>query len=253
VDPVAFASAQRAAVLASRAAAACKTQREVFVGGLTAGVTTQEVLRGFFDAALAALSPTGPPVLAVQLSADAKYAFVELRDEALANAALTLHGTQVAGRPLSIARPSGYVHPSAVAALQAAAAAELQAGPPAGGAPSQAALPALGDSAVLRLDNVATAAELADPGELHALLEDLRGEAQRFGALAELFVSPQSDAPAHPVVYLRFAEAPAAALAQATMQGRLFDGRVVAARLVLPHELQAAQAKEAEGPQETAS
>uniref|UniRef100_A0A7S2C055 RRM domain-containing protein n=1 Tax=Haptolina brevifila TaxID=156173 RepID=A0A7S2C055_9EUKA len=51
----------------------------------------------------------GPPVAVVQLSGEGKFAFVEFRDELIAITALQLDKIELAGRPLNVGRPAGYM------------------------------------------------------------------------------------------------------------------------------------------------
>ena len=93
-----------------------KKQREVYVGNLTQNVVTAETLRDLFVSLAQALpafdAARGPPVHNVQMCSGGTYAFVELRDEALASTMMKFHGLEVAGRPLKIGRPGGYVEPA---------------------------------------------------------------------------------------------------------------------------------------------
>uniref|UniRef100_A0A6U5J7E4 RRM domain-containing protein n=1 Tax=Calcidiscus leptoporus TaxID=127549 RepID=A0A6U5J7E4_9EUKA len=94
-----------------------RKQRELYVGNLLAGVVNPDMLKEFFTSALTACkgyTPTmGPPVACVQMSGEGKFAFVEFRDELMAVTALQLDKVELAGRPLNIGRPAGFVPPSA--------------------------------------------------------------------------------------------------------------------------------------------
>jgi splicing factor U2AF subunit len=169
----AWAASQRAAALASRASAASRKAREVYVGNILPGVVNGDTLRTFFDAALSGLpgSAGGTPVVAVQPASDGKYAFVELRHEDLATAALSLSGMELVGRAISVARPAGYLDALAAAAAAAAAmaaAAGMAAGMQgaAGAAVGMMAAPAAAvPTACVRLENLVTLAELRDDAE----------------------------------------------------------------------------------------
>jgi hypothetical protein len=111
-------------------------------------------------------------VVAVQPAADGKYAFVELRHEDLATAALSLSGMELVGRAISVARPAGYLDALAAAAAAAAAmaaaagmAAGMHAGAGAAGAGAMAAPAAVVPTACVRLENLVTLAELRDDAE----------------------------------------------------------------------------------------
>lgn len=92
-----------------------KKQREVYVGNLTPGVASIDVVREVFDGALARVFPesvaNGPAVINVNMDGSQKFCFVELRSEQLAYAALHLDKTDVGGRPMNVGRPKGYVEP----------------------------------------------------------------------------------------------------------------------------------------------
>ena len=76
--------------------------REVYAGNLLVGVVNAESLRQFFDSSMAVAFPSDnpfvKPVIEVRMSHDLKFAFVELRTEEMATAALQLNGTNLCGR-----------------------------------------------------------------------------------------------------------------------------------------------------------
>ena len=246
-----FAAQQRVSALASRAATAYKKSREIHVSGLALGnvPATQEVLTAFFNAALAALpcpslvsvSPD-PPVVSVTSFENGKYSFVELKAQEQAAAALTLTGTDVGGRLLVVARPAGFVEPPVMAQLvdqaaEAAAEACQQLGVHASSMPP----PLPGSSVCVRLDNVATPAEVHDLEAQKELELDMREEAAKFGAVADVSIVGVPDTAAageaQPAVYVMFTDSGCAARAQAAFHGRMFDGRPIGARLVWPCEM----------------
>lgn len=140
---------------ASAAAAASKTQREVYVGNLAVGLVTEDVLKTLFNNALVAAFPQNnmpgmEPVVSVSMHSDGRYAFVELRTPEMATEALKIAGLQLLGQAISVGRPSGYVDPAAAAAQAAQAALALQQFQAAQGLPVQAlggAAAALGTTA----------------------------------------------------------------------------------------------------------
>ena len=93
-------------------------------------VVTKQALTALFDDALAVAFPNATsgdakPVVNIQLGDQATYGFVELLSEELATAAIAgLNGLVFCGRPLTIARPTGWVDPAAAATITARAAAE---------------------------------------------------------------------------------------------------------------------------------
>jgi splicing factor U2AF subunit len=271
---------QRAAALASRVATAARKAREVYCGNLLPGVVGPDLLRSFLDAALSGLPlpelAAGPPVLAVQPAGDGKYAFVEMRSEALAAAALSLHGLDLAGRALSVARPAGYTDVAVAAALgiaavAAAASAAACAQPGAAGFAAAALACVLpsppAPTAAVRLDNLVTINELLRDAEYAEVLAELRAEAAKHGAVTQLLLPRPSASTAaafaaaaataapgdaavaaaalagvEPTVgkaYLGYDDVASAVAAAAAMHGRLFDGRTVAARFVWDDELRA--------------
>ena len=96
-------------------AAQNKKQREVYVGNLTVGVVTQDVVRELFDTVMSQILPraaeAGPPVINIVMDGSQKFGFVELRSEELATAAINLDKMEVCGRPINVGRPKGYVEP----------------------------------------------------------------------------------------------------------------------------------------------
>ncbi|KAL0024901.1 hypothetical protein WJX77_001165 [Trebouxia sp. C0004] len=118
---------------ASAVAAASKTQREVYVGNLVAGLVTEEALRQLFNSTMTAafpdkLTPGFDPVVNVSMHSEGRYAFVELRTPEMASAALQLSNqVQLLGQSISVGRPSGYVDPSKAQQAASAAAAALAA------------------------------------------------------------------------------------------------------------------------------
>ena len=105
-----------------------KKNKEIYVGNLLVGVVNADALKSLFNSSLAVAfpneNPLVKPVAGIQMSSDMKYAFIQLQTEEMATAAIQLNGMELCGRPLTIARPSGWVDPS-LAAVVAAKAANL--------------------------------------------------------------------------------------------------------------------------------
>ena len=105
----------QAALLLPAQGMATKKQRELYVGNLTANAMTGEGLRELFASLCAALPDfdggRGPPVINAQLCEGGMFAFLEMQSEALASTMLKFHGLEVAGRPMKIGRPAGYLDP----------------------------------------------------------------------------------------------------------------------------------------------
>eukprot|EP00730_Choanoeca_flexa_P006358 TRINITY_DN12142_c0_g2_i13.p2 TRINITY_DN12142_c0_g2~~TRINITY_DN12142_c0_g2_i13.p2 ORF type:complete len:242 (+),score=16.12 TRINITY_DN12142_c0_g2_i13:2510-3235(+) len=84
---------QQQALMAHAGLMGDKKQREVYVGNLAIGVVTEPVIRELFNAALEAFVPNPsnmPPVVSAHMSGEGRFAFVELRNPELANAAMAL-------------------------------------------------------------------------------------------------------------------------------------------------------------------
>jgi len=79
-----------------------KKAREIYVGNITVGVTS-DMLASLFDSAL------GPNVVAgCTLNESGKYCFIEFKTPEIATRALQLNGMDLVGRPLKVGRPAGY-------------------------------------------------------------------------------------------------------------------------------------------------
>jgi len=92
-----------------------KKQREVYIRNLTCGVVSAHILTELVNGALGPLLPdalTNPPVVSVSMDNEGKFAFVEMRTEELATAALHLDKVELCGRTINVGRPKGYVDPA---------------------------------------------------------------------------------------------------------------------------------------------
>lgn len=82
---------QMQSAVAMGANATNKKQREVYVGNLTVGMVTAQMLQELFNGALQPCTTDGlPPVTNVSMNMDGKFAFVELRTEPLSALAMNL-------------------------------------------------------------------------------------------------------------------------------------------------------------------
>jgi splicing factor U2AF subunit len=224
-------AAALATAQATAAAQASRKQRELYIGNLTVHVVSAAMLQELFNGALATLQPPGaPPAVAnVNVDSGGKFAFVELRTDELASAALMLDKVELCGRAINVGRPKGYIDPSlrggnplamqahlaAMAAAAAAARAALPgaevpgaapaAVPGAGASPLGAAAqpglppppvvlsaPAAGGfaSRCVLLLNLVPAATAADARERAELTADVATECGRFGAVADAAAPP---------------------------------------------------------------
>jgi splicing factor U2AF subunit len=201
---------------ASAVLAASKTQREVYVGNLTAGLVTGDMLRQLFNSTMAAAfpdmaQPGYDPVVNVNVHTDGRYAFVELRTPDMASASLQLNGqVQLLGATLSIGRPSGYVDPGKAAAA-ATVAAEALARFQAETAQlrkqgTQAAEePAKEETCYVRVSGMVTADVLENDQEYDDVLADIHEECNKYGTVLRVIV-PRPPVPAQVRVHavLRF-------------------------------------------------
>jgi splicing factor U2AF subunit len=235
---------------ASAVAAASKTQREVYVGNLAAGLVTEPMLHQLFSTTMAAAFPeqcgARDPVVKVSVAPEGKYAFVELATSEMATSCLQLNqSVAVMGSTLSIGRPAGYVDPGkassaaqtaaeALARFQAESAAARAA---AGGGGGEAAAAAAAVTPFLCVDGMVTAEVLSSEQEHAEVVADLKEEFERHGAVLRVAVPrPEDPATAAAVLgtgpygkaYVQFLEAEGARAARAAVDGRLFAGQRVA-------------------------
>jgi splicing factor U2AF subunit len=157
------------------------------------------------------------------------YGFVVYDDPSVADAAMAgLHGMRLADRNLTVKRAEGVLRNAA---------------PGGGGAPA-AALPAAAPPRVVKLVDAVDVKELADDEEYADIVEDMREEMGRFGAVRAVHVPrPATDGAPDPPgvgrVIVEF-EAPGAAMAaRNAAHGRKFDGRVVQATLMTAEDYEA--------------
>lgn len=228
-------TAVQAAVAIAAAAAvhahASRSQREVYVGNLVTGLVTPALLTQLFNVSLAPLLPPSalPAVLSCRLDPAGKFAFVELRTEALAGSALAVDGALLCGRSLKVGRPKGYTHGV----------------PPVPSAASARPPPAFEESAfadaVVLLCNLLPTAQLLRASERAELCSDVAEECARFGQVLAVAVPPPPPGAPAARCYVAFALPSQALQAARAMHGRFFDGNVVQAAPVSRDELAAAQ------------
>jgi len=230
-----------------------RKSRELYVGNLTVGLVTSAMLKDLFTAPLLTLpgaeSAEGvPPVLDARVDGGGKFAFVEFRDEPLATTALSLfNNMELCGRPMQVARPTGYV-PSDMLLGQAGTAMPgmPQPGMPnvvlpgmaaaAGGAASGSLVGASGEPAtrLLRLENLLTEESLTDDAEYAECVEDIKGECERFGAISSFVIPRKSELHGRAesevgMCFVTYVELAGAAKAHKQLHGRDFDGNKVRA------------------------
>lgn len=225
--------------------------RELYVGNLTVGIVSSAMLKELFTAPLLTLPGTNPdldgvpPVVDARVDAGGKFAFVEFRDENLCTTALSLfNNMELCGRPMSVARPTGYVDPgqqapqfvvpppilpAGMGGMAGAAMAGMAGVPPAPPPPPEA--PA---TRVLRLENLLGEAALTDDAEYAECVEDIKGECERFGAISSFAIPRPNELHGHSAedvgkCFVRYEEVSSAAKAFAQLNGRDFDGNKVRA------------------------
>jgi len=212
-----------------------KKTREVYVGNLAIGMVTDQMLREFFNTALAGLSPdaaTQPSVVNVWMAADMKYSFVELRTAELATISMGLDKVELCGRSIHCGRPGGYVPPDAAGGQQ-----PMGMGMPnmgmmgMGMGMGMAAAAGPPATEVICLANMLSIEELAS-AEYDEIVSDIRDECSTFGTIEELIIpKPAEDGATVPGVgkaYIKFADVASAQKASGALTGRTFDGKKVA-------------------------
>lgn len=223
-----------------------KKTRELYVGNLAIGMVTDQMLREFFNTALAGLSAeaaNGPVVINVWMASDCKYSFVEFRTPELATTAIGLDKVELCGREIHVGRPSGYVPPAGEAGAgqmggmggMAAMGGMMGMG---GGMPGMMGMPGmLGMAAgppatkVLVLENMLSIEELATD-EYDEIVSDIKDECSNYGPIEELIIpKPSTDGSTVPGVgkaYIKFADEASSKKASDALTGRTFDGKKVA-------------------------
>jgi len=226
-----------------------KKTREVYVGNLAIGMVTDQMLREFFNTAMAGLSPDAaaqPSVVNVWMASDMKYSFVELRTAELATISMGLDKVELCGRSIHIGRPSGYVPPDGGAPQAMGSTPMDMMGGMAGmgmmggmggmGMPGGLGMPAaatggLGATQVICLANMLSIEELASD-EYDEIVSDIKDECSTFGTIEELFIPrPAADGSAVPGIgkaFIKFTDSLSAQKATTSLTGRTFDGQKVA-------------------------
>jgi len=219
-----------------------KKTRELYVGNLAIGMVTDQMLREFFNTALAGLSAeaaNGPVVINVWMASDGKYSFVEFRTPELATTAIGLDKVELCGREIHVGRPSGYVPPADQAGMpggqsggmggMATMGGMMGMG---GGMPGMLGMPA-GPPAtkVLVLENMLSIEELATD-EYDEIVSDIKDECSNYGPIEELIIpKPSTDGSTVPGVgkaFIKFADEASSQKASGALTGRTFDGKKVA-------------------------
>jgi len=127
------------------AAADTKAMRELYVGNLPAGITSQQLVQFLNQVAQAVKvnALPGEPVLGATMGGGGLFAFVEFRTAEEAANGLRLNGVELLGCQLKVGRPKGYTGPEAGAGTGAPSLGEMMAQNGALGKPGQLALPGM--------------------------------------------------------------------------------------------------------------
>jgi splicing factor U2AF 65 kDa subunit len=232
------------------AAALDRKQREVYIGNLAIGSTTSEVLKDFFNQAMAHLVPdpvNGPPVHNINMDAQGRFAFVEFISPELAEKALVMDRVvEIYGRAMHIGRPKGYVELPPGTDKSAYALPQAKAMPPPtaqGGAATTGPPP----TRVLLLSGLLSAGELRDADDREALREEVATEAAQHGAVEAVavpapLVDVQDRIPGR--CYVLYASPVDADKGRKVFHGRTLDSNTIKAKFVPDAEWEAAAAGE---------
>lgn len=220
----------------SAASQANKKQRELYVGNLPVGMVTPSALRDLFSQPLKTMpnfnEAAGQPVLNVDIAPDGKFAFVEFRDEEIAQIALTLFDKmELCGRTLNVGRPRGYVEPGG--SLSTTLLPQLGGFGGAGGPvapPPAAAAPAEPPTKCLRLEGLITPDMLTE-AEYPEVYEDIKTECSVSGTVVQLRI-PRTGEPQAGLVFVTYETLSGAAKAKEALHKRQFDGNTVLATFV---------------------
>lgn len=205
-----------------------KKTRELYVGNLAIGMVSEQMVREFFNTAMAGLAPecaTQPAVVNVWMASDMKYSFVEFRTPELATTAMSLDKVELCGRSIHVGRPSGYMPAMEGGGLSAMMPMNMSM---VGGA-------ALGSLAgpeatkVLILENMLSVEELATD-EYDDIVADIKEECENYGKVEDICVpkpAGEDKVPGLGLGYVFFDEILSAQKAYAALMGRTFDGKKV--------------------------
>jgi len=227
--------------------------RELYVGNLTMGCVTSQMLIDLFTAPLSnlqGLEGDGSPVSEAKVDHSGKFAFVLFRNNQLATIALSLFNKmEYYGRPLLCDRPQGYSAdmsqeiPASLLASLPAMGGGAPPPPPAAVAKLVAAATSESSSNIpqptraLCLENLLTEAMMSDPQELKECVDDITAECSSFGNLISCLVPTNSNlqgfSPADVgKCFVRYEHVSSAVKARAELNGRSFDGNTVRANFI---------------------
>lgn len=220
--------------------------RELYIGNLTTGAVTNEMIKELFTVPLQTIpgneSSGVPPVLDAKVDVSGKFAFVEFRDEAITTLALSLfNNMELCGRPMHVARPAGFVpavpdEPGVVKLPELATADAV--------APTMGLLPLNGAQEVaappppptnfLCLENCLTAEIMANAEEFKECVDDINSECSQYGNILSFEIPHADHLGEHPAedagkCFVRYELVSSAVKAYDALNGRDFDGNMVKA------------------------
>ena len=224
-----------------------RKQREAYVGNLSMGIITKQLLEEFFNQALSHMMPdpvATPPVININMEPQGRFAFVEFRTRELANQALLMDKlVELHGRQLHVGRPKGYLEPTAPPLPLSIAAPAAPTGAPTtgdgGGGGGGGGQPTI----ALLLSNILPIGKLRSSEERQILLEEVQLEASVHGAVQSVAVPPpppsaQDRGPGR--AYILYGSLEDAAKAKKIFHTRTLDDNPIKAHYVQPEEFQLA-------------
>jgi splicing factor U2AF subunit len=220
-----------------------KKTRELYVGNLAIGMVSEQMVREFFNTAMAGLAPEAaqmPAVVNVWMASDMKYSFVEFRTPELANTAMSLDKVELCGRSIHVGRPSGYVPATeggmapGMAGMGAMGTFGMTGGTGSGmpfGAPATGLSEFTATATpVLILENMLSIEELASD-EYDDIVSDIKEECGQYGTIEDVHIpKPSTDdtkVPGLGKAYIKYSTAEEAQKANNSLMGRTFDGKKV--------------------------
>lgn len=207
---------------------ATKVARELYIGNMSEG-TTEISLVTFFNEEMqkrAMVDTSLPGQACIVARINGRFAFVEFRSVDETDKALTLNGAMMNGCSLRVGRPKAYQGPpGSVAATQAALAAA--------GAQNLMGLSGEDPTVVIQMKEMLTVEELRDSEEYDDIVEDIRGEMEKYGEVESVEVPKPPEDPAAEVpeyvsiVYVKYKEVGGSIKAQLELEGRVFGGNAI--------------------------
>lgn len=205
-----------------------KICRELYIGNMPEGVNDVKMTQFFNDEMrrrnMIDNNLPGPNAC-IQARINGRFAFVEFRSIEETDQALTLNGAMFSGCSLRVGRPKAYMGPPGSAQAQQAA---MMAG---AGMNTMGGLGGGTPTVAIQMQNMVTVEELRDDEEFADLVEDIRGEMEKYGPVDTLEIPrPPVDGEVPEgcgIIYVKFKEVTGAIKAQLELEGRTFGGNCV--------------------------